>query len=77
MTAEILEHRRDVAPVFEKLARRLPEIDNGPGRAVKSGIECLGDKVVNAVAQLVEEDLHVHELEKRGLCSGGSGNAAH
>lgn len=76
VAAEGAELRGCPAPVLEHLAGRLDEVPDCAG-AVEAGVGGSRDKIVNAVAQLVEEGYDFVVLEQTGLLGAGLGEVAH
>lgn len=74
--AEGLELGWGPAPVLEHLARCFDEVPDGVG-AVETGVDCLGDQVVDTVAEFVEESHDFIVLEQAGLLGGRLGKVAH
>lgn len=76
VTAQGAQLRGRPAPVLEHLAGGFDKVPYGVG-AVETGVDRLGDEVVDTVAQLVEEGDDFVVLEETGLLGGGLGEVAH
>lgn len=74
--AEGLELGWGPAPVLEHLTGCFDEVPDGVG-AVETGVDRLGDEVVDAVAEFVEESHDFVVLEQAGLLGSRLGEVAH
>lgn len=74
--AQGFELRGGPAPVLQHLTGCFHKVAHGVG-AVEARPDRLGDQVVDAVAQLVEERHHLVVLEQTGFLGGGLGEVAH
>lgn len=75
MLAKRLELGGSPAPVLKHLAGSLYEVTDGVG-AVEARVDGLGDKIVDSVAELVEESDDFIMLEQTGLLLGWLGEVA-
>lgn len=74
--AEGLELRGCPAPVLQHLTRCLDKVPHGVS-AMETGVKSLGDEVVDAVTQFVEEGHHLVVLKQTGLLGSRLGEVAH